>query len=321
MTTESQKNETITTYKGFDKNLACTGGSTPFQYEIGKTYEHDGEVAACSSGFHACENPLDVFTYYRVAASRFALVEQTGDLARHSGDSKLASRKITIKAELNLAGIIKAGIKYTQDLIKKPTSGDYAHAATSGKYAHAATSGYCAHAATSGDSAHAATSGDYANAATSGNCAHAATSGDSAHAATSGKYAHAATSGKYANAATSGDYAHAATSGNCAHAATSGDYAHAATSGDYAHAATSGDYANAATSGYSANVQTKAKNAVAANAGNGKARAGAGGAIFIVERDDELNILAVFASKVGENGIEPDCWYLLRDGKPVKVEE
>ena len=41
-------------YKAFDKNLQCRG----FQYEVGKTYETD-EADICSTGFHACEMPLD----------------------------------------------------------------------------------------------------------------------------------------------------------------------------------------------------------------------------------------------------------------------
>lgn len=46
-------------YKGFDKDLKCRD----FQYEIGKTYE-EPTADLCNSGFHACEYPLDVLTYY-----------------------------------------------------------------------------------------------------------------------------------------------------------------------------------------------------------------------------------------------------------------
>ena len=45
-----------------------------------------------------------------------------------------------------------------------------------------------------------------------------------------------------------------------------------------------------------------------------------GGAIFLVRRDADDNIAHVFASKVGENGIEPYVWYTLGEyGKPVEV--
>lgn len=99
---------TITTYKGFDKDLKCRG----FQYTIGGTVQEE-TAEACKTGFHACEHPLDVFSYYAPAGNRFAVVEQSGQLSRHSDDSKVASSKLTVKAELNLAGIIKAAIEYT----------------------------------------------------------------------------------------------------------------------------------------------------------------------------------------------------------------
>src|SRR5262245_52230178 len=106
---QATREQLVVGYKGFDQQLRCRG----FQFEVGKTYEHAGEVRACESGFHACEYPLDVFAYYPPAGSRFALVEQSGQLSRHSVDSKVASQRLNIKAEISIAGIIKAAIDYT----------------------------------------------------------------------------------------------------------------------------------------------------------------------------------------------------------------
>ena len=76
----------IIAYKGFNTDLTYRD----FQFQIGETYTHEGEVEACASGFHACENPLDVFNYYN-PTSRFAIVECSGKISKASdGDSKIA---------------------------------------------------------------------------------------------------------------------------------------------------------------------------------------------------------------------------------------
>ena len=98
----------IISYKGFDSNLKCRD----FQFEVGKTYTHTGVVKACESGFHACENPWDVLSYYNIADSRFCVVEQSGDLQRHGDDSKIASASITIQAELKLPEFVKTCVDW-----------------------------------------------------------------------------------------------------------------------------------------------------------------------------------------------------------------
>lgn len=98
-------------YKGFDKDLKCRG----FQYEIGKEYE-EKEAEACEEGFHACENPLEVFSYYPPCdGNRYCEVEQDGELSKHGGDSKVASTKIKIGVELGLKGLIQAGVSFILD--------------------------------------------------------------------------------------------------------------------------------------------------------------------------------------------------------------
>ena len=99
-------------YKGFDKDLKCRG----FQYEIGKEYEEE-KAEACTCGFHACEMPLDVFNYYAPAGNRFCEVEQSGEISRGEGDSKVASTKIKIGAEIGIPGLIKAQIAWVKETI------------------------------------------------------------------------------------------------------------------------------------------------------------------------------------------------------------
>ena len=130
-------------YKGFNKDMTCLG----FQYEPGKSYEMGGPVKVCKSGFHACEDPMDVFQYYVPGNSRYFEVYPEGDIKRDTGDSKLACSRIKIGAELDIRKLVSAKIKYTKKRTttehtdpKQATAGNYG-AATAGD-GGAATAGY-----------------------------------------------------------------------------------------------------------------------------------------------------------------------------------
>ena len=116
----------IKSYKGFDKDMTCRG----FQYEEGKEYETD-KAEACKAGFHACEYPLDVFNYYSPNKSVFHEVEQGGDLSFHNKDSKVASKKIKIGAEIGIAGLVKAAIEYTVKRVNPEAKSNEEHGASS----------------------------------------------------------------------------------------------------------------------------------------------------------------------------------------------
>ena len=146
--------EKIIAYKGFNKDLTCRG----FQYEIGKEYE-EKEVSVCESGFHACENPLDVLDYYDdMLNNRFCKVEQSGTIKKEN--HKQASSKIKIVAEIGFTGLFKAGIEW----IKEITNPTHIIDETKGKNDKdkIGSSGGSAQIGSSGDYAQIGSSGDYA---------------------------------------------------------------------------------------------------------------------------------------------------------------
>ena len=174
----TEENKEIIAYKGFGSDWKCRG----YQYEIGKTYEHKGRVEACESGFHSCENPLDVLAYYDISSgSKYALVKASGEISKDDdSDTKIASSKITIEVELNIHELLKSGFEWVMNKIfakhkraltdqsTAATSGDQSTAATSSDRSTAATSGSWSTAATSGYRSTAATSGDWSTAIASG---------------------------------------------------------------------------------------------------------------------------------------------------------
>ena len=151
-------------FKGFNEKLQCGPNGKPFQYEIGKGYEHEGEVILCCSGFHACLSPLDVFGYYPPNTSRYCEVEVDDDSKSDSSNSKVASKQIKIGAEIGVSGLIKAHCKYVKEHTTHGVLENNRGAATAGEYG-AATAGYRG-AATAGECGAATSRGK----SSTGNC-------------------------------------------------------------------------------------------------------------------------------------------------------
>lgn len=134
--------EKIIAYKGMDENMTCRGK----QYKIGKTYTEE-RSECCNAGMHACENPLDVFSYYRPdGKTRFFEVECGGEIDREDGkDSKLACTELKVKGELKLADFIQLSVKTTFDRAmrraKAKESGDRSSAVATGYKTKAAAIG------------------------------------------------------------------------------------------------------------------------------------------------------------------------------------
>ncbi|EBB7165401.1 hypothetical protein CSY55_16840 [Salmonella enterica] len=178
----------IVTFKGFNKDLTCRD----FQFAIGETFHHDGKVEACGSGFHACECPFDVFSYYPPAESRYAETISFGVIDREEeGDTKIASASITIKSELTLPQFIQRGIEWIWSKIDKSLEQQI----MTGNRSAATNTGDWSAATNTGDWSAATNTGNWSAATNTGNWSAATNTGYRSAAEVSGSQSVAASLG------------------------------------------------------------------------------------------------------------------------------
>ncbi|EBL7553724.1 hypothetical protein C3022_12235 [Salmonella enterica] len=296
----------IVTFKGFNKDLKCRD----FQFAIGETFHHDGKVEACGSGFHACECPFDVFSYYPPAESRYAETISFGVTDRkEEGDTKIASASITIKAELTLPQFIQRGIEWIWSKIDKSLEQQI----MTGDRSAATNTGYRSAATNTGNWS-AATNTGYRSAATN--------TGNWSAATNTGNWSAATNTGNWSAATNTGDRSAATNTGDRSAATNTGDRSAATNTGDRSAATNTGNWSAATNTGDRSAAEVSGSQSVAASLGiEGKARASEGGAIVLCYRDEDGELIHIRASKVGENGIMPDIWYQLNeDGEFVECE-
>ena len=193
--------ETITGFKGFDKDLKCRD----YQYEVGKKFEEEGKIEACSKGFHFCENPLDVLGYYppygEKGSNRYCIVKGSGNIDRDGDDTKVACSKLYISAEIGLKGIIEAGVKFILDKVnwkdnKKSNTGYQSAATNTGNRSAATNTGNYSAATNTGDQSAATNTGNYSAATNTGDRSAATNTGDRSAAEVTGKESIAIVTGK-----------------------------------------------------------------------------------------------------------------------------
>ena len=168
-------------YKGTDKNMKCCG----MQYKLGETAVFDGEPKLCKAGLHACKQPIDVLNHYAPCESRYfeADAEEVTD-ERESDDSKIVAKKMTLKAEIGVPGLVKAQIEYVknqigfEDAIKRANAekenhatGDQGAASATGYQGAASATGYQGAASATGKACVALAAGCECKAMGSLNCA------------------------------------------------------------------------------------------------------------------------------------------------------
>jgi hypothetical protein len=275
-------------FKGFDKNLKCRD----FQYEIGKEYTEE-TADICNCGFHACEFPMDVFGYYPPSDSRYCEVELEENGQKSSDDSKRVGKKISVKAEIGIAGIIKAGVEY----IKEQVDWEDDKATNTGNYSAATNTGYQSAATNTGDYSAATNTGDQSAATNTGDRSAATNTGYQSAATNTGNYSAATNTGDQSAATNTGDYS----------AATNTGYQSAATNtGDYSAAIVEGKESIALATG----IKSKAKGKIGC---------------FIVltewkEINNEYHIVDIKSAKVDGENIKEDTFYMLKDGKFVEAD-
>jgi len=300
-----------TFYKGFDKDFKCKG----FQFEIGKTYEHDGKIKVCESGFHSCLNPVDVLNYYNMT-NRFAEVKVSGVIdSSRKDDSKISSSKITVKSEISVSNFIKICVAY---LKKECRSGELS---SSDCYVQLSSSEECIRFASSGEYSKLFSSGKYSQLASSGDFAKLASSEKHSQLVSSGDHSKLAVSGDFSKLASSGDcntllstsnHSKLASSGNYNQLASSGEHSRLTSLGIYSNLASTGDFSNLTSSGNFSKLEALGESSVISCSGpNGKVKGGKKCALSLTRYVSDEKRYRITVAYVGENGIKEDTWYEL----------
>ena len=315
----------ITAYKGFDKDLCCSG----FQYEVGKEYEHLGEVKCYTSGFHACINPFDVLNYYYAyGGNRFCKVEQYGviDARNDLYSTEHASSKIAIKEEIGIWGLCREALALLTNMGRLSVLVPYANGRTINtlQYANQKITSYDNKTVFFSDinSATITSSGFGVNIGSTAMFANIASTG-SASIGSTGKYARIYSRGGYGGIVSSGIGATISSHGQCSVICSMGAKSSITSTGDRAMILSSGDSSTIHSTCCQSKIESTGEDSIIVCLGKEsmvKAKKGSWITLAEWEKDSALPI-NVKTKYVDNDRIKADTWYTLIDGKFCVVEE
>ena len=301
-------------YKATDKDMKCRG----FQYELGKTAEVDGDIELCKNGLHACEMPLDVLGYYAPGdGSRYFAAELEDVSEMHSDDTKRVGKKLTLRAEIGIPGLVKAQVEYVkaqcdfENAIKKANSEKENHA--TGERGAASATGWRGAASATGVSGAASATG-WSGAASA--------TGESGAASATGERGAASATGWRGAASATGWSGAASATGESGAASATGVSGAASATGVSGAASATGVSGAASATGESGAASATGDGCVAMATGlYGRVMGEIGNAVVCVERKTNGEIAAILSAVVDGETLKPGVWYTVKNGEWVEVQE
>ena len=324
-----EKSNPIIAYKGFNGDLSCRD----FMYEVGKEYhlDNDNDINVCCNGFHACQNPLDVFVYYPMSSyTRYAMVMLWGDVDFANDGKKICATDIMIVKEIGIDEMVTVGIMYSFPKIKINENDKTSHdMIISRKNADSIYNPhYVGRVASCGSNTSILSTGHWQKIASSGEWADIVATGACAEISTSGYYSRIISHGDDVNVASAGmakiysDGDYAELYAGCAESkiVSIGNKANICISSANGYVNSCGSDARIMSAENLSTIESTGENALVMSAGhNTRARAKVGSWIVLTEYDDNKNIKCVKAEYVDGERIKGDTLYRLVDGEFVET--
>ena len=289
-------NKIIKGVKGFNSDMTCRN----FKFEVNNEYKHYGKVEACSSGFHFCENPLDVFGYYNPAESKFCEVEGSGDISTDTDDSKVACSNLKIGAEISLHNLVDLGVKFILSKVDKKIK------QINSKNGKISTN-----------------TEDYSASTNTGNHSASTNTGNYSASTNTGDRSASTNTGDRSASTNTGDHSASTNTGYYSASTNTGDRSASTNTGNYSASTNTGNYSASTNTGYRSASTVSGKESVAMAIGCESKAKGSLGCWIVISEWKEIkevyHIIDVQCKLVDGKKIKADTFYSLKNGKFIEV--